>query len=127
MTKCFNEAKKWTTKCKILTQKAERITSVSLSVSPVSKALISKRVKKGLLNARYRQTQFFFYRYTFSKALMVMVGRPAGAKVCAIWGGNFGNYLSNSGTQKGVPHKPDKLFFLVPVFPIGSVKIYQKS
>ena len=40
----INETKKLTAKCKILTQKAERITSVALSASTVSKVLINKRV-----------------------------------------------------------------------------------
>ena len=91
----------WTTKCKIITHKTERITSVSLSVSPVSKALINKRVK--IMSTKrqiQRQNAKVFYRYTFPTALMGTAGRSPRTIYHDLGGGDFGTYLSNSGTQK---------------------------
>ena len=54
-----------------------------------------------------RQNTNVLYRYTISRALMVRpTGRPAGRHelFTPIWGGNFGTYISNSGTQKAVLH-----------------------
>ena len=105
MTKCFNEAKKWTNKCKILTQKAERITSVSHSVSPVSKALINKRATKTPTKRQIKRqnAKFLLPLHLFYSANDY--GRPAGAKVCAIWGVTLVPTLAIRAPKKGVPHK----------------------
>jgi len=101
LTILLNEAKKWATKCKILTQKSERITSVSLGVSPVSKAIINKRVgKRPTKRQIQRKTQSLFHRYTFARALMVTAGRRKGLPYL---GGNFGT-LAIRAPKRGAPH-----------------------
>ena len=77
----INETKKWTTKCKIVTQKAERITSVS----PVCKALINKRGKQ-MSTKRQIQRQNAKLFFTVTPFLLQKgYGRPAGRSPRAIY------------------------------------------